>query len=186
MNEKVRKITGLGIFAAIVIVLQVSSALVRFGPIQVTLALIPIVIGAIIYGPLGGLFLGFVCGLIIIFNPETQSTFMLYNPLVTVFLCLFKTGIAGFVAGLIPKLLKKHQKTAVILSSILTPIINTGIFAIVCILVFMPMFNNPTIPYFFLSIIGINFVFEFAINAILSPTIFYIIKVVKTRNIKFD
>ena len=42
--------TGLAIFTAIIVVLQVLCTFVRFGPFSITLALAPIIIGTAIYG----------------------------------------------------------------------------------------------------------------------------------------
>jgi len=64
-NEKIRKITGIAIFICLVVVLQLFSNYVTFGPVSITLALIPIVVGSIIYGPMAGFILGAVCGITI-------------------------------------------------------------------------------------------------------------------------
>ena len=41
---KTRRMTGLSIFTAIIVVLQELSTFVRFGPFSITLALAPIII----------------------------------------------------------------------------------------------------------------------------------------------
>ena len=46
-----RTITGVAIFTAIVIVLQLLGSFIRFGPFSISLVLIPIVVGAALYGP---------------------------------------------------------------------------------------------------------------------------------------
>ena len=189
MNDKVKTITGVGALTAIVVILQILSNYVAIGPVSITLALIPIVLGAVLYGPLAGAFLGLVMGAIVLTAPSTQL-FLGYSPLATVFICLFKTGIAGLIAGFIPKIFKFHKKFAVILASILVPIINTGLFALGFILFFR---NNPTfigyaeasnmniVTFLFLGIIGFNFLIEFGVNALLSPTIYHIYQVVERK-----
>lgn len=176
----VRKIVGTGILSAIVIALTFFSNYISFGPVSITLALIPIVIGAVIYGPITGLFLGLVNGAIVLLAPST-GIFISHNLGITIVLCLTKTGVAGLIAGLLPLLMKKHEKVAVITSSILVPIINTGIFILFCLGFFMDIFPEPTPSYLIMSVIGINFIIEFAVNAILSPTIYYIVNIVKER-----
>lgn len=188
-NERVKTITGVGALTAIVVILQILSNYVAIGPVSITLALIPIVLGALLYGPWAGLFLGLVMGGIVLTAPSTQL-FLGYAPLATVFLCLLKTGIAGFVAGFMPKIFKLHQKIAVILASILVPIINTGLFAAGFMLFFR---NNPTfigyaeasnmnmVTFLFLGVIGFNFLIEFGVNSLLSPTIYYIYKIVQRK-----
>ena len=63
---RTRKLTGLAIFTAVIVVLQILCTFVRFGPFSITLALTPIVIGAAVYGAGSGAFLGFVMGLVVL------------------------------------------------------------------------------------------------------------------------
>lgn len=189
MSDRVKRITGVGVLTALVVILQIFSNYVSFGPVSITLALIPVVIGALMYGPLAGAFLGLVMGGIVLTAPSS-ALFLGYRPFVTVVLCLLKTGIAGMVAGFIPWILKKHPKVAAILASLLVPIINTGLFALGFILFFR---NEPTmlglaetanmdmVTFLFLGIIGANFLIEFGVNAILSPTVYFIVKTVEAR-----
>ena len=66
MNNRIKEITGVGILASLVIVLQLISNYVTFGQISITLSLIPIVIGAILYGKNAGALLGAINGIIVI------------------------------------------------------------------------------------------------------------------------
>ena len=50
-SEKTRRLTGLALMTAIIVVLQVVASFVKFGPFTITLALAPILIGAALYGP---------------------------------------------------------------------------------------------------------------------------------------
>jgi hypothetical protein len=71
------------------------------------------------------------------------------------------------------------------LSSISVPIINTGLFAISCALFYMGGPNMPTdLASIFLVFIGFNFILEFLLNAVLSPTIYFIYKTIKNRRPK--
>ena len=108
-NDKIRKITGIAVFICLVVVLQLFSNYVTFGPVSITLALIPIVVGSIIYGPLAGFILGAVCGVIIFFGPGTITLFWPYGIVKTFILCVLKTGLAGLVSGLIYKLLSNKN-----------------------------------------------------------------------------
>ena len=186
MNERTRKITGIAIFAVIVAALQLFSNYITFGPVSITLSLIPIVIGAIIYGPTAGLFLGMVNGLLVLLAPGTQG-FLSFSFIGTVILCLAKTGIAGLVAGYLYKLLYKLPAWwRVFLTSIVVPIINTGIFAIIMILFYSPKIKEwmgesteNIYQYIFLTMIGINFIIEFLVNSLLSPTILTLVNYYK-------
>ena len=46
MNSKTKKIVGIGLLTAIVVVLQSLAVGIKFGPFSVTFVLIPIVVGA--------------------------------------------------------------------------------------------------------------------------------------------
>lgn len=188
---KIKTITGLGLLTALVVVLQVISNYIQL-PISITLSLIPIVVGAIAYGPFAGAFLGFINGIIILTAPSTTGFFMNYSVAGTFITCLTKTTVAGFIAGLIFKGLKEKPLLGTILASISLPIINTGMFVGYTFAFFMKGieelagkagFENPVV-YLFIGFIGINFIIEFAVNSLLSPFIsqLYTKKFLKEKN----
>lgn len=182
-----KKIAGAGIFTAIVVVLQLFSNYVSFGPVSITLALIPIAIGAMLYGPIVGLWLGLVMGGLVLTAPTTVG-FLTFNPLITVFLCLIKGGMAGLVCGLIYKLFKKmNEKVAIALTGLSVPLVNTGIFVIGAIIFYVPLIqewagDGDPIKFLFLGMIGINFLIEFGVTVILTPTVDYIMRSIKARH----
>ena len=77
-NDKIRLITFGGILTALVILLQYFSNYIYFGPFSITLALIPILIGAILFGPFMGAWLGFVFGLVVLLSGQA-APFMLIS-----------------------------------------------------------------------------------------------------------
>ena len=178
-----KTITGLGLMTALVVVLQLISNYVQIGPVSINLAIIPIVIGSIIYGPLCGLLLGMVDGALILSAPST-AFFLGYNVWATVFLCLMKTGIAGLVSGFIPKIIK-NDKVAVVVCSVLVPIINTGLFVLGCLAFFMPLLSETLgvmhVGDILVILVGVNFFIEFGVLVVLSPTIYYIYKIIKKK-----
>ena len=119
----VKTIAGLGILTAMVVVLQLLSNYVQFGPVSITLALFPIAVGAMLYGPLGGLFLGLVDGILVLTAPSTISFFFAITPIGTIITCLSKTGLAGLVAGFIFKLYKRDIKVELVAAIILVPFV---------------------------------------------------------------
>lgn len=183
-----KTIAGLGILSAMVVALQIFANYISFGPVSITLALIPVVVGACMYGPIGGLFLGLVDGIIIMIAPSTISLFWTCSPIGTIVTCLTKTAIAGLVAGFIFKALKdKHSKVGVVLSSVVVPIINTGLFVVYTFLFFMPVINEMAgeknaVEFLFLTFIGVNFIIEFLVNSFLSPAVFEIYKYFDKKN----
>lgn len=181
-SENIRKLTGTALFTALVVVLQLLSNYISFGPVNITLSLTAIVLGALLYGPIVGAFLGLVNGAIVLTAPATLSVFMTANPVATVFICLLKTAIAGAIAGFMPMIFRneKIRLIGVILASLLVPIINTGLFAIGSLIFFMDIFKK-SVEYLFLTGIGVNFLIEFGVNALLSPTIYFLYDFYKKR-----
>lgn len=183
-----KMIAATGVLTAIEIVLQILGNFITIGPVSINLSLIPIALGAILYGPICGAFLGFINGLTVVFAPSTLAIFMPINPLATILLCLLKSTLAGLIAGLVYlPFRKKNQFIGSIISSMLVPIVNTGLFAIGCLLFFRSFLESVAIGFpniyaaLFLAIIGWNFVFEFLINSILSPGLTRIVRVVEKK-----
>ena len=186
-SQKIREMVVIASLGAIVAVLQYISMFIKFGPFNITLALTPIVVGAVLYGPKAGGVLGFIMGLVVLLT--NAEAFFVVNPIATIFVCLFKSMFAGILAGLIIQWFKKLQKNetiALILASVITPIINTGIFVVCCLFFFFPILTNwangeNTLVYLFVTMIGLQFVLEFLINAILSPVVIRLVDIVKNR-----
>lgn len=183
-----RKIAGTGLLFAIMIILQLIGNHVSIGPVSINLSLIPIAIGAIIYGPLAGLFLGAMNGLFCIFAPATLSLFIPISVPGTILTCLLKTSLAGFISGFIYKLLNKKNKVlSIILASLIVPIINTGVFALFSMTIFrsllLEMSSDGNIySTLFIVMIGWNFVLEFGVTSLLSPIIVRIVNIYSSRN----
>lgn len=177
-NKTVRLATA-GILTAIVIVLQFIGASIKFGPFSVSLVLIPIVIGAALGGKYVSTWLGFVFGVVVLLSGDA-SAFLVINPIGTIITVIVKGTLAGFVGGFAFELLKKiNTYFAIIVSAILVPLTNTGIFLLGCRLFFFDTikewgiglgFEN-TFTYMIVGLVGMNFIFELIINIILSPSV---------------
>ena len=70
-TTKIRRMVGVAILAAIVVVLQSVGSFIRFGSVPVSLVLIPIVVGAAMYGPGAGAVLGSVFSIVVLLLPDT-------------------------------------------------------------------------------------------------------------------
>ena len=188
-DNKTQKIVGTAILTAILVVLQILSNYIVIGSVSINLSLIPIIIGAILYGPLAGFFLGFVNGLVVILSPSTQAIFMPLTVIGTIITCLLKTGLAGLVSGYVYRIFEKsNYKLGIVLAALLVPIINTGLFSIAALTIFRPFLENLVSENYtnvyivlLLLVIGANFIVEFLLNVVLSPTIIYIINLRKNR-----
>ena len=179
-----RTLTGLALFTAIVIVLQLLGSVIRFGPFSISLVLIPIVVGAALYGPWAGAWLGFVFGLVVLLSGDAGA-FMVVNPLGTIVTVLLKGSAAGCAAGAVYRLLEKKSPWAGAFAAAFTaPIVNTGLFLLGCLLFFLPTVTEwgtaagfPHVgSYMIFGLVGGNFLFELLVNLILSPVIMRLIR----------
>ena len=188
----VKQLVGISVLTAMVVVLQVLSMWIKVGPFPVTFALIPLILGAIFYGPKIGFILGLAMGIVILCDPSTQS-FWVVNPFATIIICLLKTSVAGLLSGLaFKKLYKKNFTLAIILASVIAPIVNTSLFALGSMAFFWNTLTEwaggeNTLNYLFVTMIGVNFLVEFSLNAVLSPVFGYIVKTIDSRtNLGFN
>ena len=184
---KTRKLTGIAIFTAIVIVLQLLGSFIRFGPFSISLVLIPIVVGAAMYGTAAGAWLGFIFGLVVLLSGDAAA-FLGVNALGTIITMIAKGTLAGLCAGLVFRaLVKTNTYVAVIVSAVVCPVVNTGVFLLGCLLFFMETINGWAAAagfasagtYMIVGLVGLNFVFELLVNVILSPVIVRIISIGK-------
>ena len=198
MNNKTRiqRLVGTAVLAALVIVLQFFVS-IPIGMFTITLTLVPIMIGAILYGPatgalLGGLFGGAVSIQVVTGAAGAISFAMFeYTPAVTILLCLLKGIAAGLASGLVYRALEKlgRKYVGTILAAVVCPIVNTGIFAIGMLVFYRTLLDGWAIDFQFanaisflmIGMIGLNFVVEFAINVALIPAVLRVITIVKKK-----
>ena len=183
----VKTLTGMGLLTAVVIVLQlVCLALRPTGFFNITLCLVPIVVGAALYGVKAGAWLGFVFGAVVTITDS--AAFMVVNAPATIAVCILKGTLAGLAAGAVYKLLdKKNTYAAAITAGVVCPVVNTGVFTLGCFAFFMPTIAEwglaagieNSVAFLFTGIITVNFFIELAVNLVLSSVIVSIIKIGK-------
>lgn len=169
-------IAGVGILTAVEIVLYVLGSFINFGMVNINLALIPIAFGAIMYGPLCGMFLGLVNGLAVLLTPSTQG-FLSVNVFGTLFICLLKCTAAGLASGFMYKAFQKKNILAVCCATCIIPFINTGIFLLGC-LIFFEGFLESVLTVWLL----INFSIELVLTVALTPAVIRVVNIVKEKN----
>jgi len=99
MDSKIKKIVGIGIFTAIVLVLQFLGGGIKFGMFSISLVLVPIVVGAAVYGWQAGAWLGLTFGVAVMLSGDAAA-FLAVNPIGTVITVLVKGTAAGLCSGL--------------------------------------------------------------------------------------
>lgn len=179
------------LLTALVVILQFMGAAVRFGPFSVSLVLIPIAIGAITCGKLVGTWLGLVFGVVVLASGDA-APFWAVNTPGTIITVLLKGMACGFISGLVYEVLvkvfgknrKNMQYVAATVAALVCPIVNTGIFLLGCLVFFMETVTewaggSNVGAYMIVSLVGVNFIFEMAVNIIFAPAISHIVKVVK-------
>lgn len=179
------------LLTALVIILQFMGAAIRLGPFSVSLVLIPIAIGAITCGKTVGTWLGLVFGVVVLASGDA-APFWAVNTPGTIITVLLKGMACGFVSGLVYELLmkafgknrKNMQYVAATVAALVCPVVNTGVFLLGCLAFFMKTVTEwaggtNVGTYMIVGLVGVNFLFEMAVNIIFAPAISHIVKVVK-------
>ena len=183
-HGKVRRLVTLALLTAIVVVLQLFGSFLTIGSTPISLTLVPIVIGAILLGPGAGAILGAAFGVVTFcvgLSGRDWFTAMLISvsPFWSVSINLTKGICAGAGAGWIAKAFRKRRTVGCILASLAAPILNTGVFVLHMVTVLRPGLENfagsvgeaNAMHALFFVLIGVNFLIEMAVNAVLSAGI---------------
>lgn len=175
---------GVGLFTAIVVVLQFLGGGIKFGIFSISLVLVPIVVGSAVYGWKSGAWLGFCFGAAVLMSGDAAA-FLAVDPLGTVLVVLVKGVGCGLAAGLVYTLLERRNKmVAVFGAALVCPVVNTGIFLVGCQIFFLETIEQwaaalgyaDAATYMFLGLAGGNFLIEVAVNLVLAPVIVRLIK----------
>lgn len=187
MKQNTKQLVGVGLLTAIVVVLQALAVAIRpTGIFTISLVLVPIVVGAALYGYKAGAWLGFVFSVVVLFTDA--GAFLAVSIPGTIITVILKGTLAGLVAGLVYLALeKKNRYVAVISAAIACPVVNTGIFLLGCLVFFMDTINGwaqaagfaNAGAYMIMGLVGVNFLIEMALNMILSSAIIRIINISK-------
>lgn len=187
-SQRIYNLTFLAILTALVIVLQFTGVLIRFGMFSISLVLIPIVLGAAVCGWKGGAWLGLVFGAMVLASGDA-APFLAFNIPGTIITVLLKGTLCGLCAGIVFRLLEKlNEYLAVIVAAIVCPVVNTGIFLLGSFVFFYDDIATwasaegvNTISYIFLVLIGGNFIFELIFNIVLAPIVLRLLNSLKIR-----
>ncbi len=191
-NKKaVQQLVGTAVLAALIVILQLVASGIKIGPFTITLSLVPIILGACLFGPVSGAVLGAVFGGMVCISVVTGADpgghlMFLQLPVLTLVLCLLKSTVAGLVAGILPRLVKNRDLSA-ILAAIACPICNTGILCIGILAFYNDLVTSwaiaegfaNAIGYVILGMVGVNFLVELAINLVLAPVILRVLSIIK-------
>lgn len=189
MNKQTKKMVGIALLMAMVVVLQFIGGMIPpIGGFTISLVLIPIVVGAAVYGPQAGAILGATFGVIVFINCVTGADpggAMVFqaSPILCFLVVMGKGTLAGLSSGLIYKLVSGYNKyVAMLLAAIVCPVVNTGTFILCMVLFFNEVLTawaggTSLISYILTGLVLANFVPELLINVAFSPAAVQLTKI---------
>ena len=173
--------TAVAFLMALVVVLQLVGGMIPpVGGFTISLVLIPIVLGAALYGPGTGALLGGVFGIVVVIGCVTGTDAggaMVFqaNPILCVLVVLGKGILAGALSGVTYQTMKKIKPgLAMALAAAVCPVVNTGTFLICMATFFMDVLaawagGSNVLGYVLSGLVRCNFVPELIINLVFSP-----------------
>ena len=181
-NTKIKRMVGIALLMAMVIVLQfVGSSIPPIGgTVSISLVLIPIVLGSAVYGPSAGAVLGGTFAVITLINCMTGADAggaMVFqaNPLLCILVVSGKSVLCGLFAAWAYNLIKNRSRyVAMLCAAIICPVVNTGIFVTCMLLFFKPVLSQwsggtDVVAYALTALVLCNFVPEMILNIVFSP-----------------
>ena len=185
---------GIALLMALVIVLQfLGGILTTASGFSISLVLIPIVLGAAVFGPSAGAILGGTFGVIVFINCVTGTDLggaMVFqaNPILCFLVVMGKGILAGMAAGGVYRLLRDKSKyIAMRCAAIVCPVVNTGIFIACMLTVFREVLSawaegGDLVTYILTGLVVANFVPELIINVVFSPASARILQIVNKKH----
>jgi uncharacterized membrane protein len=200
-TSKTRRLVFLAIWSAIIVVMAVTPYVGYFPfpflPVTLTLLQIPVIVGAIMLGPVDGAFLGLVFGITsMIQAPFLQApTAFLFNPFVTggsyksAIIALVPRILIGVVAAYVFRLVKKIDKTEAF-AALAAAVIGTLTNSVLVLGGFFVFFKDKlasgkTAQFFFKVLVGIfvsNSLLEIAATALVVTAVWMALSVIIRRS----
>lgn len=185
-REKTLRMVQIALLMALEVVLTLLY--IPVGTINLNFGLVPIVIAAIFLGPIAGALIGCVSGVVtavqVLTVPSFFNTFLItVNPIAACVISVIKTAVAGLMVGFVYRFMNKLCKYPWInslLASAVCPIVNSGIFAVGMFAFFsdalladatLSTLGSSVLAIVFVGLIGVNFIVEFIVTALISPAL---------------
>ena len=152
------------LMVALIVILQyIASITTGSFDCSINLTLVPVVIGGALLGKKAGAFLGFISALAVLPTCKFWFTISVAGTIITV---ITKGILSGYLSAAVYQLIaKKNNFLAVLAAAVVAPVVNTGVFFICCFLFFFNAVSNMAegqniIKFMFISLAGVNFLFE--------------------------
>ncbi len=188
-KKQIYEMTLLAILTGLIVLMSFTPiGYIKTAGLEITLLVIPVVIGGITLGIKGGTFLGFVFGITsylqcILGFSVFGATLNSINPFLTIIVCIVPRTLMGFLVGLIYQTLSKLIKKEIIsnlITSISGALLNTVLFmSLLCLCFyqtdyiqgFKATLGANNVITFILLFVGINGLIELLLNVIVGSTI---------------
>lgn len=191
MSEQKTKtiwLVQIAMLTAIILLLAFTPlGYIRTGGLEITLIVIPVAVGAVILGPVGGLVLGAVFGITSFIQCFGMSAFgsvlLSISPVKTFVTCVVTRTLMGWLTGVIYQGMKKvshNRSLSTVVANLCCPLMNTLLF-MSCIVIFfyqtdyiqsMVSMLGATNPFLFvLGFVGINGLVEAALCFIVGSAV---------------
>ena len=173
--------------ALIIVMAFTPLGYLKAGAIEITFITIPVIIGAVLLGPVGGLFLGAVFGITSFIQCFGMSTFGValfsVSPLRTAIVCLAPRDLMGWLTAVIFKAVSSKDKTNFVqylVASIAGPLLNTILFTGTLLLLFnnapiiiqlKEQFGSTNVMAFAAAFVGVNGLIEAGVCAVLGTAL---------------
>lgn len=201
-NERTLKMVQLALFTAILLLLAFTPlGFIKLPTgLSITIIGIPVIIGAITIGPLGGAILGAVFGMTSFaqaFGADLFGAILLgINPLGLFITCMVPRVLMGWLTGLIFQGLKRIDKTKLVsyvITSLAGSLLNTIFFMSSLMLIFynnsefqeiefVKNVNASNVLALIIAMVGINVITEMIASGILGTAIAKPIDILKRKN----
>lgn len=192
-TAKLKNMASVALLMALVVIMQFISGLIPpISGISLSLVLIPVVLGAILYGPAAGTILGCTFGVITYINCVTGTDVggaMVFqsNPLLCFLVVMGKGILAGLASGWVYRMIcKNNLKIATLCAAIVCPTVNTGVFLACMIAFFKDVLaawanGGEIVVYVLSALVLFNFIPELLINIIFSFPFMRIVRIVNGK-----
>lgn len=173
--------------ALIIVMAFTPLGYLKAGAIEITFITIPVIIGAVLLGPVGGLFLGAVFGITSFIQCFGMSTFGValfsVSPLCTAIVCIVPRVLMGWLTAVIFKAVSSKDKTTFVqylVASIAGPLLNTILFTGTLLLLFnnapiiiqlKEQFGSTNVMAFAAAFVGVNGLIEAGVCAVLGTAL---------------
>lgn len=164
----------MALLVAIIILMAFTPiGYIKMPGLEITLIVVPVAVGAVLMGPVGGAILGGVFGITSFIQCFGMSPFgaalLQINPILTFFVCVPTRILAGWIAGLVFAAMKKGKHTrraSYYAANLACPVCNTLFFmSMLCICFFQTDFiqglaGGANVLAFVVAFVGVNGLIE--------------------------